>query len=121
MYLYCKWQIVLFHIFFLLVLLNYCKEKVQQKTHVKRDVMIQSNHSRILNTVCKHAVFYVVFTFQCSKPQKISKTPLNNYTSIVQRTEYCSQVSCFIETGSIVKCIMFSLKSSRQIHAITLS
>ena len=55
------------------------------------------------------------------KATKISKTPLNNYTSIVQMTEYCSQVSHFIQTGSTVKCIMFSLTSSTQIHTITLN
>ena len=88
--------------------------------------MIHSSHSSILNTVCKHAVFYVVFTWQFSKSQKISKTPQN--TSIIQRTEYCSQVSRLVfrsnlrlQTGSTVKCIMFSLIPSKQILAITLN
>ena len=44
-----------------------------------------------------------------------------HFTAIIQEfwiqwTKCCSQV-----TGSTVKCIMFSLKSSRQIHAITLN
>jgi hypothetical protein len=83
--------------------------------------MVHSNHSRLLNTVCKHAVFHVVFKWQFSKPQKISKIPLNNCTSFVQRIEYCSQVRRFIDNGSIVKCIMFSFKNSRQVHVITLN
>jgi len=65
-------------------------------TLVKKDVTIHSIHSRILNTVCKHAVFYIVFTRQFSKPQKISKTSLKIYTSIEQSTEYCSEMSPFI-------------------------
>lgn len=84
--------------------------------------MIHSNHSSILNTICKHAVFYVLWQF--SKPQKISKAPQNNYTS--QRTEYCMSHFIFrsnleLQTGSTVKCIMFSLIPSKQIHAITLN
>jgi len=122
MYLYCKWKMVLFHIF---SLSSSAVKLMKGEGTVDNTCQKRCNSSqqsfKILNTVCKHAVFYVVFTCQFSKPQKISKTLLHNYISIVQRTEYCSHVSCFIQTSSTVKCIIFPPKSSRQIQAISLN
>ena len=122
MYLYCKWQIVLFHIFCLSsIAVKLMKgERTVDNTCQKRCNDSQQSFKNFEYSLQTCSVLCCLH-MPVSKPQKISKTPLNNYTSIVHWTEYCSQVSRFIQTGFTVNCIMFSLKSSRQIHAITLN
>ena len=122
MYLNCKCYIVLFHIFSLsssAVKLMKGEKTVdntcQKRCNDSQQSLKNFEYSLWICSVlcCLHMPVF--------KATKNSKTPLNNYTCILQRTEYCSQVSYFIQTGSTVKCIMFSVKSVRQIHTITLN